>query len=126
MFHKKVFLRLVRVSVILHITKREYWEKAKLEGVYRGDTLDSDGFIHCSTSKQIVKVANNLFHAKKGLVLLCIVTNKVRSKIRYECAGSEELYPHIYGPLNIDAVINVADFEVAKNGKFKLPKKCMF
>ena len=114
------------MSVILHIAKREYWEKAKLEGVYRGGSLDSYGFIHCSTSEQIVKVANNRFRAQKGLVLLCIVTSKVRSKIRYECAGSEELYPHIYGPLNIDAVIKVADFEPAKDGRFRLPKKCMF
>ena len=114
------------MSVILHITKREYWEKAKLQGVYRGDTLDSYGFIHCSTSKQIVKVANNLFHSQKGLVLLYIVTSKVRSKIKYEFAGSEELYPHIYGPLNIDAVIKVVNFEPAKDGRFGLPKKSMF
>jgi uncharacterized protein (DUF952 family) len=114
------------VSVILHIAKREYWEKAKLEGVYRGDILDSYGFIHCSTSKQIVKVANDLFRAQKGLVLLYIVTSKVRSKIKYEFAGSEELCPHIYGPLNIDAVIKVVDFEPGNDGRFRLPKKWMF
>lgn len=114
------------MSVILHIAERETWEKAKLEGLYRGDTLDSKGFIHCSTSKQVVKVANDLFRAQKGLVLLCIVTSKVRSKIRYEYAGSEELYPHIYGPLNIDAVIQVAVFEPAKDGRFRLPKELIF
>ena len=124
-FFRKIILGKARVSVILHIVKREQWEKAKLEGVYHSDTLDTYGFIHCSTSKQIVKVANDLFFAQKGLVLLCIVTSKVRSKIRYEFAGSEELYPHIYGPLNIDAVIRVADFEPAKDGTFRLPKKCM-
>ena len=114
------------MSVILHIAKREYWEKAKLEGVYRGDTLDSYGFIHCSTSTQIVKVANDLFGAQKGLVLLYIVTSKVQSKIKYEFAGSEELYPHIYGPLNIDAVMKVVDFEPGNDGRFRLPKKWMF
>jgi uncharacterized protein (DUF952 family) len=116
-------LRKARVSVILHIAKREQWEKAKLEGVYRGDTLDSQGFIHCSTSKQIVKVANALFRAQKGLVLLYIATSKVQSEIRYESAGSEELYPHIYGPLNIDAVIKVTHFEPAENCRFTLPKE---
>jgi uncharacterized protein (DUF952 family) len=125
-FCRKVILRKARVSIILHITKRKQWEKAKLEGVYRGDTLDSYGFIHCSTSEQIIKVANDLFRAQKGLVLLCIVTSKVRSKIRYECAGSEELYPHIYGHLNIDAIIKVAHFEPTKDGKFRLPKEFMF
>jgi uncharacterized protein (DUF952 family) len=63
------------------------------------------------------------FLHKKDLVLLCIAANKVQSEIRYEGAESVELYPHIYGPLNVDAVIKVADFEPAKNGKFVLPKE---
>jgi uncharacterized protein (DUF952 family) len=70
-------------------------------------------------------VANALFHAQKGLLLLYIATSKVRSTVRYESAGSEELYPHIYGPLNIDAVIKVAHFEPARNGRFALPKEWM-
>lgn len=111
------------MSIILHITKREQWEKAKLKGVYRGDTLDSEGFIHCSTSQQLIKVANALFRAQEGLVLLCIETDKVQSEIRYEGAKGGELYPHIYGPLNINAVVKVVDFEPVKNGKFVLPKK---
>jgi uncharacterized protein (DUF952 family) len=111
------------VSIIQHIAKREQWQKAMVEGVYRGDTLDSQGFIHCSTPQQTVKVANTLFLAQKGLVLLCIAVNKVQSEIRYEGAGSEELYPHIYGPLNVDSVTKFADFEPAKNGKFVLPKE---
>jgi uncharacterized protein (DUF952 family) len=116
-------LRETKVGVILHITKREQWEKAMLKGVYRGDTLDSQGFIHCSTSQQIVKVANHLFRAQRGLVLLWIATNKVQSQIRYEGAGDGELYPYIYGPLNIDAVVKVEGFEPAKNGKCVLPRE---
>jgi len=113
------------MGVILHIAKLEQWEKAQLEGIYRIDTLDLKGFIHCSTSEQIVKVANDMFPGQKGLVLLCIDTSKVQSGIRYECAGTEELYPHIYGPLNINAVIKVANFEAQKDGKFRLPKECI-
>ena len=111
------------MSVILHVARHEEWEKAKLEGIYRGYTLDSQGFIHCSTSKQIVKVANALFRGQKGLLLLYIAKRKVQSEIRYESAGSEELYPHIYGPLNIDAVIKVAHFEPAENGRFTLSRE---
>ena len=111
------------MRIILHITKREKWEKAKLEGIYRGDGLDSQGFIHCSTSQQIVKVASALYPAQRELVLLCIVTNKVQSEIKYESAGSEELYPHIYGPLNVDSVVKVVDFEATKEGKFVLPRE---
>lgn len=114
------------MRVILHICKREQWEKAKLDGVYCADTLDSHGFIHCSTYEQIIRVANDQFLGQKGLVLLCIVVSKVRSKIRYELSRNDELYPHIYGPLNIDAVTNVTNFEVTKDGNFKLPKECIF
>jgi len=109
------------MSIILHITKREQWEEAKLRKTYCGDTLESQGFIHCSTRGQIMRVANALFRGKKGLVLLCIETARVQSEIRYE--GTErELYPHIYGPLNADSVIKVLDFEPRKDGTFMLPK----
>jgi uncharacterized protein (DUF952 family) len=67
-------------------------------------------------------VANALFRARKGLVLLCINTAKVQSEIRYEGTGTE-LYPHIYGSLNIDAVIKVLDFEPHEDGIFTLPKE---
>jgi uncharacterized protein (DUF952 family) len=56
-------------------------------------------------------------------MLLYIATNKVQSEIEYESAGSEELYPHIYGPLNIEAVIKVAHFEPAENGRFASSKE---
>ena len=109
------------MSLILHITKREQWKQAKLSRVYSGDTLGSDGFIHCSTPQQVVKVANALFHGQKGLVLLSIEPSKVRPKIRYESSEGGERYPHIYGPLNIEAVVKALDFEPGKDGKFELP-----
>ena len=108
------------MGIIFHITKQKQWEKAKLEGVYRGVPLDLQGFIHCSTSQQIVKVANTLYKAQRELVLLCIDTNRVQSEIKYESAGNKELYPYIYGPLNVDAVVKVVNFEPTKKGEFVL------
>jgi uncharacterized protein (DUF952 family) len=110
------------VGIILHITRCEQWEKARLEDVYRGDTLDSEGFIHCSTSRQLVKVANTLFRFQEGLVLLCIETGRVESEIRYEGSEGSERYPHIYGPLNVNAVVKVMDFRPTENGMFVSPK----
>jgi len=98
--------------MILHIAIKKDWEMAKENDEYRGDTLDSEGFIHCSTPKQIDGVAQHLFKGKKDLVLLEIDEKKVRPEIKYEDAGNGKLYPHIYGPLNTDAVINVRDFYV--------------
>lgn len=109
------------MSTILHITQHEQWEQAKLVKTYRGDTLDSEGFIHCSTPTQIIKVANTFFHNQKGLVLLYIDSDKVKPEIRYEGVEDKELFPHIYGALNIDAVFKLIDFEHGENGFFELP-----
>ena len=111
------------MSIIFHITKRKQWEKVKLKGVYRDNTVDSQGFIHCSTSQQIAKVSNTLYHAQRELVLLWIDTNRVQSEIKYENSESKELYPHIYGTLNVDAVVKVVGFKFTKNGKFVLPRE---
>lgn len=109
------------MSLILHITKRQQWEQAKLSKEYRGDTLETEGFIHCSTPQQIVKVANSFFKAQTGLVLLFIESNKVHAEIKYEGLESDELFPHIYGALNLDAVMQVLDFEPREEGLFELP-----
>lgn len=110
------------MSIILHITQRQQWEQAKLNQVYCGNTLDSEGFIHCSTPLQVLKVANTLFPNQQGLILLCIDSDKVQAEIKYEGLEIEELFPHIYGPVNIDAVFKVLDFEPGEDGKFELPR----
>lgn len=107
------------MSTILHITQPQQWEEAKRDCVYHGDTLASEGFIHCSTPKQAIAVANRFFSGQQGLIILCIDTERVQSEIRYE--GVEELFPHIYGSLNVDAVFQVVKLESGTNGKFELP-----
>lgn len=96
--------------MILHIATKKDWDLVKEIGGYRGDTLDSQGFIHCSTIDQIDEVAQYLFKGKENLLLLEIDETKVKPEIKYEDAGNGKLYPHIYGQLNIDAVVNVQDF----------------
>ena len=103
--------------IILHITSRREWDAAQAVGEYRGDTLDSDGFIHCSTRQQVMEVANAHFRGQRDLVLLCIVEDKVQVEIRYEDlydAGQE--FPHIYGPLNLDAVVAVEEVRSEEAG----------
>lgn len=112
------------MNIILHITKYEQWIKEKETGAYRGNTLDSQGFIHCSTKEQILRVANSLFKNQKGLVLIVIDSNKITSEIKYEnLEGGSELFPHIYRLLNIDAVIKVLKFEPGIDGNFTLPEE---
>uniref|UniRef100_A0A2P0ZGA5 DUF952 domain-containing protein n=1 Tax=[Tolypothrix] sp. PCC 7415 TaxID=373957 RepID=A0A2P0ZGA5_9CYAN len=111
------------MKTILHITPAEQWEKAKIIGSYCADSLDTEGFIHCSEANQVVKVANRFFFNQKGLVLLFIDAGKVKAEVRYEEAEIGELFPHIYGELNIDAVFQVIDFEPGEDGLFELPQE---
>jgi len=117
--------------MILHITTPDEWEKALLKGEYSSTTLQSDGFIHCSTIKQTTDTANVFFKGQKGLILLCIDEEKLESECKYEDpVGSGQhdpavgnLFPHIYGPINLSAVIKVVDFPVDENGIFTLPRE---
>ena len=109
------------MNQIFHITRRTLWEQAKSNGMYCGDTLESEGFIHCSTRSQIIGVANRLFRSQEDLILLCIDLSKVKPEIRYEVVEGEERFPHIYGALNIDAVSEIIDFEAGEDGLFELP-----
>ncbi len=119
--------------MILHLTTCKEWAKAQKDGEYSAPSLMSDGFIHCSTLKQIANTANTFFKGQNGLVVLCIDENKLKSKCRYEnpAGGGTydqsvgNLFPHVYGPINISAVIKVVNFPTNKNGSFTLPKELL-
>ena len=110
------------MAIILHIAQGAMWQKAQAHGVYRGDTLETDGFIHCSLPEQVIPVANALYKGQTDLILLCIDEDKVAADIRYEdCYDAGQTFPHIYGPLNLDAVVNVVAFPPGDDGTFVLP-----
>ena len=113
------------MAIIFHIAQREAWvnrEEQSAVGFYRPEKFPIEGFIHCSTRDQVIKVADIRFRGQTGMVLLFIDTDKVRAEIRYEnLEGGQELFPHIYGEINTDAVVQVADFEPGADGHFALP-----
>lgn len=113
------------MALIFHITRREAFATRQDQaavGFYSPETFAIEGFIHCSTRGQVVKVADVRFRGQTGLVLLCVDTDKVTAEIRYEnLEGGQELFPHIYGELNTDAVMQVAEFEPGVDGYFALP-----
>ncbi len=88
---------------ILHVTSRAAWRRALREGSYRADTLRVQGFIRASRPDQVVAVANALFRGWRDLVLLVIDSDRVRAEICYE-GTCDVLYPHVYGPLNLEAM----------------------
>ena len=96
---------------LFHIAVPEDWAAAFETGEFlmstRGRTLDEEGFIHCSTRAQIEATANRFYGDLDELVLLTIDPEKVPSDIKWEppVHDGDELFPHIYGPLPISAVV---------------------
>ena len=109
------------MALLLHITTRAQWDRARFAGVYRGDTLDSEGFIHCSTPEQVAAVATARFRGRDDLVLLCIDSSRVQAPVQFDTIPTGERFPHIYGPLNADAVTRTVPFPPGDDGSFELP-----
>src|SRR6266853_3009325 len=108
------------MAIIFHITTCEAWAK-RSDGAYRTEMLPTEGFIHCSTSEQIIQVANARFRGQTGLVLLSINPDRVSAEIRYEnLEGGQQMFPHVYGEINSDAVEQVSVFEPGVDGYFAL------
>ncbi len=114
---------------ILHITSRPEWNSAEKKGLFASSSLISEGFIHCSTPEQVVPVANAFYRGQSGLVLLVVDETLLKPEVRWEAPSgtsaegisSADLFPHIYGPLNVDAVVSVLDFPPDPAGNFNLP-----
>ncbi|MGZ6316951.1 MAG: DUF952 domain-containing protein [Anaerolineales bacterium] len=114
---------------ILHVTSRKAWIDATRAGQYSAPSLEQDGFIHASTLKQVLPVASRYYKGQSGLLLLEIDPARLTSELKWEPPSGGPLpgvpegdaFPHIYGPINLDAVIQVVDFEPDENGDFTLP-----
>ena len=112
------------MATIYHITTPETWQAGLAQGKYSSPSLDGEGFIHCSTAQQIVATANRYYHGKRGLILLALDPQRLTAELRYEnLIGGSELFPHLYGPLNPDAVKAAIPFEPDPDGNFtRLPE----
>jgi uncharacterized protein (DUF952 family) len=105
---------------ILHLTSGEGWLAGRRGGRYLPESYAREGFIHCSTPEQLLRVANNFFAGQHGLVLLVIDPARLASELRWEPGSdaTDELFPHLYGPLNLEAVIRVVALEADAQGRF--------
>ena len=92
---------------VFHITTPDAWEQQKPTGTYRHPSLDEEGFIHCSDEGQVEETWQRVFDGQSGLVLLEIDVDRLQSDLRYEEGEQDEMFPHVYGPVNVDAVTSV-------------------
>ena len=108
---------------IVHICPQGDWLKAQDAGVYRAESLGTEGFIHCSRPAQALDVLNRFYQGVLDLLLLWIDPRQVEADIRWEAVDGDE-FPHIYGPLNLDAVIAVDELSPDADGVYRhLPKR---
>jgi uncharacterized protein (DUF952 family) len=105
---------------IFHIALAKEWSDA-IEA-YRPWRFEEDGFIHCSTASQIMRVARERFRGRADLVLLRIDPELVDREVRLEnLEGEDELFPHIYGELDLSAVTGLEPLVVGADGEFVTP-----
>ena len=114
--------------MILHILRLSEWEEALRLGTYQPPSIAAEGFIHCSTMAQVIDTANAFFRGTTALLILRIDERKLASPLRFEAPATpedtrpRESFPHIYGPLNPDAVIYAIEFPREADGSFQLPE----
>jgi len=112
--------------MILHITSRTDWADAQARGAYVPPGLATEGFIHCSTAKQVAHVTNAFYRGRKDLVLLVIDESKLQVELKWEAPAGlpapgiseSDLFPHVYGPIILAAVTSVLDMVPDAAGNF--------
>ncbi|MEI9808093.1 MAG: DUF952 domain-containing protein [Bacteroidota bacterium] len=95
------------MPIIYHVATAADWKAANEKGFYEHPSLKAEGFIHCSQDHQVASVLDRYFAGQTGLVKLVIDTDKLTSKYVFDWSpSSQDTFPHIYGPINADAVID--------------------
>ncbi|MGW4246075.1 DUF952 domain-containing protein [Nocardia sp. NPDC004722] len=109
-------------STLLHICSRDEWESARAAGEYRTPDLGETGFIHLSAPYQAHLPANRIFAGRTDLVLLHLDPARLTAPVKWEPGVPTDpdsmLFPHLYGPLALDAVVEVTDFRPGPDGSF--------
>lgn len=111
-------------SIIYHMLPAAIWNAQSPDELYEGDTLATEGFIHCTGDQELlIKVANNFYRDTPGpFVILYIDEAAIEAEVLWEAAGMHT-FPHIYGPLNLDAVTKVIPFPQRSDGVFEMPRE---
>lgn len=107
---------------LFHITTLDAWQTATREGSYRPPSLTTEGFIHLSTEAQWPRTAERFFRGQRGLVLLSIEEASLLAEVKMEPTDSD-LFPHLYGELNIDAVATVQELPLLEDGSIGTPEE---
>ncbi len=113
--------------MIYHVALAADWEAALAVGEYRvstlGRTLEEEGFVHTATAGQVRGVADAYYAGVRDpLLLLTIDERRLTVPLRYDAVpGAAEPFPHLYGPLAVDAVVLATPLTRDARGRLELP-----
>ena len=108
---------------IYKICSASAWREAERQGVYRGSAVDiRDGFIHFSLPSQLAETARKHFLGQTGLFLIEVDADALGDALRWEPSRDDELFPHLYGELDLGAVTNVLDMHTRADGSHDIPE----
>jgi uncharacterized protein (DUF952 family) len=111
------------VRTIYKICPASAWREAERRGVYRGSADDArDGFIHFSLPSQVAETARKHFSGQTGLFLVAVDADALGEALRWERSRNDELFPHLYGELDLGAVRGVHEMHARSDGHHDIPE----
>ncbi len=111
------------MPIIYKITPASAWREAERQGVYRGSADDlRDGFIHFSTAAQVAETARKHYRGQTGLFLVAVDAAALGDALRWEPSRNDELFPHLYGELDLGAVTDVLSLRARSDGTHDIPE----
>jgi uncharacterized protein (DUF952 family) len=109
--------------MIYKICPASAWREAEQQGAYRGSADDiRDGFIHFSTASQVAETARKHFFGQAGLFLIAVDADALGETLRWERSRNEELFPHLYGELDLGAVTGILEMRARSDGYHDIPE----
>lgn len=111
------------MATIYKICPASAWREAERQGVYRGSADDArDGFIHFSTAAQVAGTAAKHFAGQAGLFLVALDADMLGAALKWEPSRGGELFPHLYGDLDLAAVQDVFELRARSDGSHDIPE----
>jgi len=105
------------MNLIYKIVAAPEWRAAERAGVFRGAAVDlADGFIHFSTAEQARETAARHFAGQRDLLLVAADAGRLGHALKWEASRGGALFPHLYAPLSLDAVVKVSPLPLAEDG----------
>jgi uncharacterized protein (DUF952 family) len=111
------------MGTIYKICTAAEWDEAERAGAYRGSAVDvKDGFIHFSTAEQAAETAAKWFAGQRDLVLVAIDADALGDRVKWEPSRGGALFPHLYGELDLKAVLRIDPLPLDASGRHVFPK----